>query len=297
MSLSAVTDSETDSVSDTARGGTAPGSAPGADPGPGNALLRRLDGERQPPLVIAHRGYSSVAPENTMPAFEAAALSGASWIECDVQTTSDGVPVLVHDRKVDRTTDGSGKVRELSSEEIAVLDGGVKFSEVFSGTPVPSLRELLDLLAKHQGVNLLLEIKGGNTAEDVARIITELSETGMVPRTIVQSFSLPVVTAALDRRAELAPGLRVGLLRERFDEDPAAVAAELGVVTYNPEFPAVLAEPEKVAALHAIGVAVMPWTSDGAEEWAGLEIAGVDGIITNRPAALDGWLEALRQQG
>lgn len=262
----------------------------------GNALLRRLGPDRQPPAVVAHRGYSAVLPENTMPAFEAAVLAGAAWIECDVQTTADGVPVLVHDGKVDRTTDGTGKVAELTSGRIAELDGGVRFSPVFAGTRVPPLQDLLDLLAVRPGVNLLLELKGGQTREDAERIIRAVAASGLAERTVYQSFSVPLVRAGVELGPVLAPGLRVGLLHEGgFHDDPVQVAKELGVVTYNPEVRDVLAEPAKVGALHDAGIAVMPWTADQPEEWERLEAVGVDGIITNRPAALVGWNDRFRR--
>lgn len=255
-----------------------------------NALLRRLGPDRQPPAVIAHRGYSAVVPENTLTAFEAAILAGAEWIESDVRTTADGAMVLLHDKSVDRTTDGTGKVAELTEQQVARLDNGVMFSDTHRACRVPTLQELLDLLAARSEPHLLLEVKGGQTPDDMARILTAISAAGMTHRTLVQSFSRKLVRAAIELEAELAPGVRVGLLRERFDDDPVTVAKELGVVAYNPEYPAVLEEPGKVSVLHDAGVAVLPWTSDSPQEWARLERAGVDGVITNRPANLVGWL-------
>src|SRR3982750_2761264 len=98
---------------------------------------------------VAHRGYSAVAPENTLPALAAGVLSGATFIEFDVRTTADGVPVVIHDRTVDRTTDGSGKVWELTLDEVGSLDAGSWFSPAYGGVRVPPLSEVLDLLHPH----------------------------------------------------------------------------------------------------------------------------------------------------
>src|ERR1022692_2335395 len=93
--------------------------------------------------VIAHRGEHRAHPENTLPAFQAAIDAGADFFELDVRTTSDGGLVLMHDRKVDRTTNGTGAVREMTFDQIRALDAGAKFSPQFAGTKVPSLEEAL----------------------------------------------------------------------------------------------------------------------------------------------------------
>lgn len=96
-------------------------------------------------MVIAHRGEHLKHPENTLPAFQAAIDAGADYFELDVRTTSDGKFVLMHDSKVDRTTNGTGEVRNMTFEQIRSLDAGVKFSPAFAGTKVPTLDEALDL--------------------------------------------------------------------------------------------------------------------------------------------------------
>ena len=99
------------------------------------------------PFLIAHRGFSTVAPENTLAAFEAAIDAGAEILECDVQLTADGVPVIVHDPTLDRTTDGSGAVRDLAWSEVAELEAGypASFGDRYRGQRVPRLDELFDL--------------------------------------------------------------------------------------------------------------------------------------------------------
>ena len=162
---------------------------------------------------VAHRGYSAVAPENTLPALAAGVLAGATFIEFDVRTTADGVPVVIHDRTVDRTTDGSGQVEDLTLEEISTLDAGSWFSPAYAGTPVPQLREVVDLLRPHAvlapsarragvtsaeapRVELLMEIKPPVTPEQVKVIIGKVADAGLLERTVVQSFD-PAVTQAV----------------------------------------------------------------------------------------------------
>jgi glycerophosphoryl diester phosphodiesterase len=103
-------------------------------------------------VVIAHRGEHRAHPENTLPAFQAAIDAGADFFELDVRTTSDGRLVLMHDARVDRTTKGSGAVREMTFDQIRALDAGAKFGPQFAGTKVPSFEEALALAHGRIGV-------------------------------------------------------------------------------------------------------------------------------------------------
>ena len=248
---------------------------------------------------VAHRGYSAVAPENTLPALAAGVLAGATLIEFDVRTTADGVPVVIHDRTVDRTTDGSGHVWELTLDEVSALDAGSWFSPAYAGTRIPLLHEVLDLLRPHAvltptapvtpheapRIELLLEIKPPATLEQVKVIMSLVAEAGLLDRTVVQSFDPAVVRLA----GEAAPDVRLGLLRHGFDDDQLRVARELGISYVNPDLRAVLAEPATVAALAAAGVGVMPWTPNDTAVWAPLVEAGVAGLINDRTGELTGW--------
>ena len=240
---------------------------------------------------VAHRGYSAVAPENTLPALAAAVLAGATFVEFDVRTTADGVPVVIHDRTVDRTTDGSGKVWELTLDEVAVLDAGSWFSPAYAGVRIPRLSEVLSLLQPHaaaDGVELLLEIKPPATLEQVKNIIGQVADAGLLGRTVVQSFDPAIVRLV----GEAAPEVRRGLLRDGFDAEQAAVASELGIVYCNPSMTAVLGAPETVAELAEVGVAVMPWTANDISLWPELAEAGVAGLISDRTGELTGWTAA-----
>lgn len=236
---------------------------------------------------VAHRGYSAVAPENTLPALAAAVLAGATVVEFDVRTTADDVPVLFHDRTVDRTTDGTGHVWDLTLDQMRRLDAGSRFSAAYAGLRVPLLSEALDLLAPPGpagDVELLLEIKPPADLDQVKRILGQVADRDLLARTVVQSFDPQVVALVRDAM----PDQRRGLLRLRLDSDTVALATELGVVCCNPPVGDVLADPDTMARLAAAGIAVMPWTANDVTQWPALVDAGAAGLITDRVGELTG---------
>lgn len=146
--------------------------------------------------VAAHRGFSEKYPENTMEAFRAAIEIGADEIETDVRVTADGELVLIHDETVNRTTDGEGKVCEMTLAELKKLDAGVKKGAEFAGARIPTLRELLELVRDHPTLTLDIELKEYPTegreapAFDVCdRSLAMLDEYGFTNRCVVNSFS------------------------------------------------------------------------------------------------------------
>ncbi|MBQ0902177.1 glycerophosphodiester phosphodiesterase family protein [Micromonospora sp. U21] len=255
---------------------------------PPNGYIRPED---SPFTVIAHRGASAAAPENTLVAQEIARKGGADWIENDVQPSKDGIPFILHDGTVDRTTDGTGNIRDLTAAQIKALDAGSWFGPQYVGERVPTLAEQLADL-RTRGGSLLLEIKGRHTRAEVATIIQVIRDEQMMGRVFVQSFEVD----ALRYTFELAPELPLGLLRSSLDADPVAISRELHLTAYNPDGNALLAKPEVVAPLHAAGVAVMAWTMDSGGLWQRLERIGTDAVITNRASELAGWNSAFMQQ-
>ena len=108
------------------------------------------------PLVIAHRGDKVHAPENTLAAFEKAASNGADAVEFDVKLSADGSVIIIHDQTIDRTTNGNGKVKDLTLAELKRLDAGVQFPEKYSGEKIPTLSEVFDTVGKKLFLNIEL---------------------------------------------------------------------------------------------------------------------------------------------
>ena len=240
------------------------------------------------PRVIAHRGSASTCPENTMPSQEVARRGGAVWIEDDTHPTKDGVPIVMHDDKVDRTTDGSGAIRSLTLAEIKALDAGSWFAPVFAGTRVPTLEEqVADLYAK--GGNLLLEIKSEHSVEEIAKIVEIIKKYNMTSRVIAQSFT----SVDLERMYQVAPEIPIGYLTSTIDSDLEAVCKKLHLTHYNPSYTSLLTKPSTVKTLHDLGVAIYVWTPDTPALWQKMIDLGVDGIITNRAIELIGYEEGL----
>ncbi|WP_432497915.1 glycerophosphodiester phosphodiesterase [Kineococcus gypseus] len=271
------------------------------------------------PLVVAHRGYSAVAPENTLAAFEAALRAGADLLELDVHLDAAGVPVVLHDGNLERTTDVTGPVGSAPVQRLREADAGSWFSPAFAGQRVPTLAAVAELTARHGGAGLLVELKGGWSTAGAARVADVVRAAGLGAASVLQSFERATVAALRDAAPDLRRALLVlhpgedltgAELTARYVEamrDPFTALcsapgqararaeearAELGVVACNPFAGAVAARPEVVAEYHAAGVATHPWTVDDPVLWAELVRAGVDGIITNDPARLRGWLDA-----
>ncbi len=240
------------------------------------------------PLIIAHRGNSSVAPENTMLAFRSAVLAGADMIEIDVHVDRDGTAVVIHDATVERTTDGTGAVAALGTDQIRGLDAGVGFAAETAGQRVPLLTDVVDLMVAQPHLRLLLELKGDWAPDQVRRMLDVLGP--VLPRVLPQSFEVSTVRAL----ADVAPDVPRGLLVGAVDDTVIALCAELAVTACNPYVGSVQDDVGVVAALHAAGLQTMVWTANDPAQWRLLADAGVDGVITDRPDRLAGWLDAQR---
>jgi len=235
--------------------------------------------------VVGHRGNSAVAPQNTLAAFEAAWRAGADAVEMDVQLTADGRVVVIHDDTVDATTDGTGPVSSFTLAEIRSLDAGGWFSPAFAGQRVPTFDEVVAFL-RRRDIDLLLEFKDTWSVDDVALCTEPLLAAGLAPRVVVQSFDVATVAALRDA----APELRRGLLLEAIPRDLDDLAEELGVVSVNPDGALLVADPTFVALRHAAGQEVEVWTLDEPWEWQTAERQRVDGVITDCPDRLRGWI-------
>ena len=146
-------------------------------------------------LVAGHRGIRAKYPENTMLSFRKAIELGVDMIEMDVHLSSDGIPVVIHDDKVDRTTNGTGFVCDKTLHELQQLDAGVRFNGVFPGCRIPTLEEFLDLVAQHPALTLNVEIKQ-MTTECVDKTVALLRSFGLLDRIVIASFDASIVRYA-----------------------------------------------------------------------------------------------------
>jgi glycerophosphoryl diester phosphodiesterase len=240
----------------------------------------------QSAFVAAHRGDRAHAPENTMPAFEAAFASGLAMVETDVQLTADGYPVLLHDPTVDRTTNGSGAVADLTLAEVQALDAGAWYAPEFAGTRIPQLTEFLDLLAVHPDTRALVELKEYWTTDEIRDILDDVFLRGVQDRVIFASFHL----GTIDNLGDAAPAIPRVIIRRDLPADPVGMAQFYGVVAIMTSPWSLETYPDAVADMHEAGYGVLVYTLNSEKRWIEATSYGVDGIVTDAPSRLDDWI-------
>ncbi|MEU1972315.1 glycerophosphodiester phosphodiesterase family protein [Microbacterium sp. NPDC019599] len=241
----------------------------------------------EPAFVVSHRGGGALAPENTLPAVSAALAAGFDYLEVDLALTADRIPVLMHDKTVDRTTDGHGRVAALTLKQIKALDAGSWFDSAYAGTQVPTLEEFLEVLAP-SGRRALLELKGEWDAEAGAALIETLRRHGLERRVGIVSFD-PRSLLATSGASELAFRL---LILKRLPRDIAQAVKGADARGIIVDWKAVARRPEVVEEMHELGLRVVVYTLNTDVEWKDTVEAGVDGIVTDEPARLLEWQDA-----
>lgn len=227
-------------------------------------------------LVIAHRGASGHAPENTMAAFRRAVALGATFIETDLQLSRDAHFVAVHDETVNRTTDGRGSVHDLTLAELRELDAGSWFGSEFSGERIPTLEEILQF-SKKNDVVFYLEMKPSGAWGGEHAVVAALRESGEIPRAVVISFDPSMVLNV----HTIDPTVMTGLLCDGQLEKPVEKALEIGArqlaVRGDLVTPALLEQARKK------DLQVVCWTINHAAHMRLLIEAGVHGIMSDYP--------------
>jgi len=235
------------------------------------------------PPVIAHRGARIRAPENTMIAFKAAQEDGATWIETDVKLTSDGIPILMHDDILDRTTNGHGSVADMTWAEMQTLDAGAWFSTGFSGTRVPALMELL-AFAREAGMRLNLEIKPSPGRTQATAMVTLIEAAKMwpdhLPPPLISSFDIEALIVA----AQLHPDWPRGLLLDEWRDDWRELASLTQATTLNLNVD--LLTPERIAVLHHAQMPILTYTVNDPRRAQELQKAGVAAVFSDDPALI-----------
>lgn len=240
---------------------------------------------------VAHRGGAAYAPENTMAAFMNGFELKADFIELDVAMTMDGVLVVIHDDTVDRTTDGTGKVAELTYDYIRTLDAGSWFSSEFAGEHVPTLGEVFDTFRGKIGI--LIEIKDPTfypgieqkVADELIKRNMHKPENGKI---IVQSFNFDAVQLFHTILPEVPVGVLTYLVSHHTPQALAEFATYADYV--NPflgasGYPSYIdhVTPDLIDRIHQYGMGIMVWTVDNPADIAWLVKSQVDGIITDNP--------------
>ncbi|MEH0543633.1 glycerophosphodiester phosphodiesterase family protein [Streptomyces sp. B21-105] len=247
------------------------------------------------PAVIAHRGASALAPENTLDAVDRAASLGTLWVENDVQRTRDGELVVIHDESLRRTTDveevfpdrAPWKVKDFTAAEIARLDAGSWFAPAYAGVRVPTLTQYVDLVDRnHQ--KLLLEIKNPELypgiEQEVLKLLGDegwLDERHLANRLIVQSLNADCLRTV----HELMPAVQTGMLGMPALSDLPRFSVFADQV--NPSYTALswayVAAVQELTGPHGRPMKVFTWTVDDSETARAVAGYGVDGVITDKP--------------
>jgi glycerophosphoryl diester phosphodiesterase len=237
------------------------------------------------PPVIGHRGAAAYAPENTLAGLRKAKALGCRWVEFDVRLTADGQPVLLHDSRLERTTDGRGRVSALSLAAVRRHDAGRWFHSSFAGECVPTLEEAVMLLAE-LGLGANVELKaargkeaatGGVVAELVAR--TWPADPAHL---LISSFQQGALAAARDR----APHIARGILFRRVPKNWRKVAAGLGCVTIHADQQRL--RPAMISEIRRAGYPLLAYTVNNPERAKILFDFGVKSVFSDVPDRLHG---------
>lgn len=242
------------------------------------------------PLLFAHRGASMHAPENTLEAFELGLTQGASVLELDVHLTRDGEVVVLHDSTLDRTTNGTGPVRDRTYAELAQLDAGYKFIDrsgrtMFRdrGVQIPLLREVLQAFPR-AGFNI--ELKARGMAEATLRLLDRLKPENVVLTAgqddVMRELEAAKPSFALGMCGSQCRAVVAGAKRGRVPEELRGRAAQVPPRYWLTR----IVTKKLVEAAHAGGIEVHVWTINSPRKAEPLLAMGVDGIMSDDPGAL-----------
>lgn len=230
-------------------------------------------------LVFGHRGASAYAPMNTLPAFELAAAQGADGIELDAHRTRDGHIVIVHDYTVDKTTDGSGCVTDMTLAQVRALDAGSWFGDAFRGTRVPTLDEVFEAVGQRLYVNVELKSESSETDGLEQAVADVIARHNMQRRVIVSSFN----PLALARFRALMPDVPTGFLYDAAVGDPLSLLRAVGLTVEALHPHQALLDAGLMVLARTHGWWVNAWTVNDPARAVELRGVGVDMVMTDNP--------------
>ncbi|QED49476.1 glycerophosphodiester phosphodiesterase [Cytobacillus dafuensis] len=243
-------------------------------------------GERKQVDNVAHRGATAYAPENTIAGFDLAVEMKADYIEIDVQRSKDGELVVIHDTTVDRTTDGTGKVGDLTIEQLRSLDAGSWKGEQFAGERIPTFEEILDRY--HGKVGILIELKAPELypgiEEQVAEALKDRNlDKPQNEKIIIQSFNFE----SMKKMDQILPKVPIGVLTSNRAHTTPEALQEFSTYAdwFNPSYGIVT--EELVNQVHSLGMQIGSWTVRSQEAADFLFEMKVDAIISDYPDYVD----------
>ena len=217
--------------------------------------------------IIAHRGYSARAPENTLAAIRRAVDAGADAVEFDLHFTADREPVLFHDFTLERTSSGRGRLDALALDALRAFDTGAWFDDSFAGERIATFAEALELLAAHRFPDgpirrVYPEIKGWRDDDDAGRVVADLRATGWLESACVISLDWDVLERVRTHDAAVQLGLVFD--DDRLFDEAVVLALDDGRTLLDPDHRLLLARPERAAQCHDAGVDLACWTVNDA---------------------------------
>jgi glycerophosphoryl diester phosphodiesterase len=239
------------------------------------------------PLIIAHRGASGEAPENTLAAFQLALEQGCDAIELDIHLSADGELIVCHDDFINRTTNGTGKISEMSASQLKQYDAGLWFHEKYKGESLPLLEEVFELVPSNIIVNVEIKNVPSYYEGIEQKLINLLTAKNRLANVVVSSFD----HQCLVRLKEIEPEAKIGILyysklvhhRKYTSLFPAPV------YSLHPNFEVVTSEEIEDAKEH--GLQVYSWTVNQPQEMIRVIDSGVSGVITDYPLRMKSLLQ------
>jgi glycerophosphoryl diester phosphodiesterase len=234
------------------------------------------------PFIIAHRGLPLEAPENTLASFQLALDSGADRVECDTRLSKDGVPVVIHDQSLHRTTGVRKKVGQLRLDELKKLDAGRWKNERFRGEPIPTLCEVLELVERR--ARLFIEVKESSMAKEVVKAIRKV---GVEPTNLVIFSKYYEVIEDIGRMEPSLPSAWL-LLHPPSSLEEKRRVIQKGVKAGTSGFglPRRQVDPKFVQLAQERGFLIYVWTVNDPKDAGVLSQRGVDGIVSDQPRLL-----------
>ncbi|MGI9948000.1 glycerophosphoryl diester phosphodiesterase [Vibrio hyugaensis] len=230
--------------------------------------------------ITAHRGLSSLAPENTLSAMQRAIEFGCEWIEIDVQLSADNIPMIIHDKTVNRCTNGQGKVKDLTWHELRLLDAGLWFGDDFAGEYIPTLEETLELTV-NAGVKLNIELKiySGDEVDLLCEKVAEVIERLAIKADAILFSSFNI--EALMTMKNYLPEVRRGQLWQEIPDDFAIVLQQVDAYSVHCDYR--FLNEGQAKRIKQFGYRLFCYTPNFPQLVASHWLWGVDMMITDTP--------------